>query len=106
MRKPGIGSARLFLAVLAALVALPVAMAADSVKPPKYVFLFIGDGTSFPQRNAAEFFLANQMAERDPSAEVARHQKRISKDTGIAEFNPNTKRLSMNTFPAQGISTP
>ncbi|MCC8166941.1 MAG: alkaline phosphatase [Planctomycetes bacterium] len=105
MRKTSIGKARLFLAALAVLLALPVAMAADSVKPPKYVFLFIGDGTSFPQRNAAEFFLANQMAEKNPADQVARHQKQISKDTGIADFKPNTQRLTMNTFPAQGIST-
>lgn len=49
----------------------------------KYVFLFIGDGTSFAQRHAAELFLAANTT------------------------NPKSahQRLVMNTFPVQGLST-
>lgn len=79
--------------------------AEDAVKSPKYVFLFIGDGTSFPQRNAAELYRASREAAPDIETMARRERGEISKNTGISSFKPNTKRLTMNTFPAQGIST-
>ncbi len=97
---------------LAALFALTIALALngtapaqDNAKQPKYVFVFIGDGTSFPQRNAAEFYQASKAAVPDIEPAILRAQKKISKDTGITTFKPGTRRLVMNTFPAQGIST-
>ncbi len=92
------------VALVAAALAVP-AFAQDALKPPKYVFVFIGDGTSFPQRNAAEFYRASKDATPDVEPAILRAQKVISKDTGITTFKPSTKRLVMNTFPAQGIST-
>ena len=80
-------------------------LAQEGVKQPKYVFVFIGDGTSFPQRNAAEFYRANLASPKNTEPAILRAQNKISKDTGITTFKPDTKRLVMNTFPAQGIST-
>lgn len=94
-----------FMAALAVTFMAAAVWAQDGVKQPKYVFVFIGDGTSFPQRNAAEFYKANQKASKATEPAVLRAQKKISLDTGIADFKPNTERLVMNTFPAQGIST-
>ncbi|MCD8139521.1 MAG: alkaline phosphatase [Planctomycetaceae bacterium] len=106
MSKKNAGSV-LVLCALALVVTLGWARlshAQDRAGQPKYVFLFIGDGTSFPQRNAAEFFRASQEAP-NPQDEILRAQGKISKNTGVTTFSPNTKRLTMNTFPAQGIST-
>jgi alkaline phosphatase len=55
-----------------------------STATAKYVFLFIGDGMAVAQRNAAELFLA------------------ATKDAGA---RPETVRLLMNQFPAQGMTT-
>lgn len=52
-------------------------------KIPKYVFLFIGDGMSFPQVSSAEMYLGKKA---DP------------KNIGI-------KKLNMSQFPVAGIST-
>lgn len=49
----------------------------------KYVFLFIGDGMAIAQRNAAELYLA--------------------KEKGLSR--PESAKLVMNTFPAQGMNT-
>ncbi|AOT73186.1 alkaline phosphatase [Geosporobacter ferrireducens] len=51
-------------------------------KTPKYVFLFIGDGTSFPQIAAAEMYLGAQ-----------------KKTTA-----PQTKALDFTNFPATGVA--
>lgn len=58
---------------------------------PKYVFLFIGDGTSFPQRHAAELYQASL-------------QSRQKADTVKASADQAIQRLRMNTFPIQGLS--
>ena len=71
----------------------------------KYVFLFIGDGTSIPQRNLAEFFLASKNNPKNMELLVGRAEGKIPLGLGIAEFKPTTERLLMNTFPAQGLST-
>ncbi len=102
MRKIALAALFAFAAALAQTGSVP---AQDAVKQPKYVFVFIGDGTSFPQRNAAEFYQASRAAAPDVEPAILRAQKKISKDTGITTFKPATKRLVMNTFPAQGIST-
>ncbi len=81
------------------------ALAADAKGAPKYVFVFIGDGTSFPQRNAAEFYKASRHAKQDLGPATLRAQGKISKSTGITDFKPATERLLMNTFPSQGVST-
>ena len=49
----------------------------------KYIFFFIGDGMGLAQRNAAEIYLA-------------------STKEGLA---PESVKLTMNSFPAQGMST-
>lgn len=72
---------------------------------PKYVFLFIGDGTSIPQRNTTEFFLASKNNPKEVDAMVQRAQGKIGLGDGIADFKPSVKRLLMNTFPSQGMST-
>ena len=49
---------------------------------PKYVFLFIGDGTSFPQISAAEMYLGAQMSTK----------------------TPQTRPLDFTNFPASGVA--
>ncbi len=49
----------------------------------KYIFLFIGDGMGLAQRNAAEIYLIS------------------TKD----DASPESVKLTMNSFPAQGMST-
>jgi len=49
---------------------------------PKYVFLFIGDGTSFPQISAAEMYLGAQLGTKEPQ----------------------TKPLDFTNFPASGVA--
>ncbi len=70
----------LFLALALCVASLCPAWASGTAK---YVFLFIGDGTGFPQRNAAELYLA-----------AAKGLER-----------PEQAKLVMNTFPAQGVNT-
>ena len=64
-------------------VAAPTEPAAPAAKA-KYVFLFIGDGMGVAQRNAAELF------------------KAATESTGA---RPESTKLLMNTFPAQGMNT-
>ncbi len=61
----------------------PARAGADAAKA-KYVFLFIGDGMGVAQRNAAELYLAASQN---------------------AKSRPEETRLTMNTFPAQGMTT-
>lgn len=72
----------LFLALALSVVSLCPA-AAWASGTAKYVFLFIGDGTGIPQRNAAELYLAST--------------KGLNR--------PEEAKLVMNTFPAQGVNT-
>jgi alkaline phosphatase len=76
-----------------------------ALRPPKYVFIFIGDGTSFPQKNAAELYKASAASPKDFEPAVLRAQNKISRNTGITTFKPASSRLVMNTFPVQGVST-
>ena len=69
------------------------------------MFLFIGDGTSFPQRNVTEYFLAAQKDARTLNPQIARAEGKIRPDDGIADFKPAISHLLMNTFPAQGLSS-
>ncbi|MDR2696669.1 MAG: alkaline phosphatase [Deltaproteobacteria bacterium] len=80
-------------------------LAVDAKDAPRYVFVFIGDGASFPQRSAAESYKASRAAKPDLGPAVLRAQKKISRNTGITDFTPAADRLLMNTFPAQGVST-
>lgn len=68
---------------------------------PKYVFLFIGDGTSFPQRSAAEYYQSNSATAGKPDIAGLRVENTVFKNISSVKL----KRLVMNTFPAQGIST-
>jgi alkaline phosphatase len=68
----------LFLAILVALVALPLAAAPKA----KYVFLFIGDGMAMPQVSSAEIY-ANALASKDVAA----------------------KKLAFSQFPVTGLTT-
>lgn len=52
-------------------------------KSPKYVFLFIGDGTGMPQISATEMYLGNK---KDPK-------------------KPGIEKLDFTQFPAQGMNT-
>ncbi|GAB6280062.1 MAG: alkaline phosphatase [Thermovirga sp.] len=72
------------MAVWAALLLVLVCSSCGSAaEHAKYVFLMIGDGMGTPQRNSAEFFLAD------------------SPDKNVVE----NAMLSMNTLPAQGMCT-
>lgn len=71
----------------------------------KYIFLFIGDGTSIPQRNAAELYLASKAASKDIEPSVRRAESKIPVGTGIADFKPSIERMLMSTFPGQGFSS-
>lgn len=83
----------------------PGLKAEERNQTPKYIFLFIGDGTSFPQRMSAEYYKANLGSPRVVDDILSRNAKNISLDTGIATFQPHADRLLMNSFPAQGVTT-
>lgn len=70
--------------VMMSMIMLPFAAQAAEAKQAKYVMVFIGDGMSIAQRNAAELYLG------------------ISKDPNA---RPEATKLVMNTFPAQGMNT-
>lgn len=63
------------------------ALAAGEGPRARYVFLFIGDGMSLPQRTAAEIYKTNVV------------------NPGLDGPRPRTTGLLMNSFPAQGIIT-
>ncbi|GAK51756.1 alkaline phosphatase [Candidatus Moduliflexus flocculans] len=73
----------LFVCVVVMMTLTGAAQAAET-KQAKYVMVFIGDGMSIAQRNAAELYLGNT---KDPNA------------------RPEATKLVMNTFPAQGVNT-
>lgn len=60
-----------------------IAAAASRPETAKYVFVFIGDGMGIAQRNAAELYMAGLRG----------------------EDRPERVKLTMNTFPAQGMNT-
>ncbi len=74
---------RMFAVLALALCVASLCPTAAWATNAKYVFLFIGDGTGIPQRNAAELFLAS--------------------NKGLNR--PEEAKLVMNTFPAQGVNT-
>ncbi|MDR2841739.1 MAG: alkaline phosphatase [Spirochaetaceae bacterium] len=76
-----------------------------SGKAPKYIFLFIGDGTSIPQRNAAELFLASENNPKNMDYAVLREEDRFPKDNGVTDFKPTIQRMLMSGFPGQGFSS-
>ena len=73
----------LFVCVVMMMAFTGAAQAAETAQA-KYVMVFIGDGMSIAQRNAAELYLG------------------ISKDPNA---RPEATKLVMNTFPAQGMNT-
>jgi alkaline phosphatase len=64
--------------------ALALTVGAANAAEVKYVFLLIGDGMALPQRNAAEIYLSSVAAK---------------------EAKPGIVKLTMNTFPVQGMQT-
>lgn len=91
--------------MLACAILLLAIGSATAAPRAKYVFLFIGDGTSVPQRNTAEFFLASKNSPKEVEAMAQRAQGKIGLGDGIADFKPSVTRLLMNTLPSQGMST-
>ncbi|MDR0908507.1 MAG: alkaline phosphatase [Spirochaetaceae bacterium] len=71
----------------------------------KYIFLFIGDGTSIPQINATEMYLAGLDAPVNLTNALAREEGKFPSGNGVADFTPAIKRLVFSGFPAHGIST-
>ncbi len=77
---------RLFAVIFTAVFAMTgggIATAASQPQKAKYVFVFIGDGMGVAQRNAAELYMAGLRG----------------------EDRPERVKLTMNTFPAQGMNT-
>ena len=94
------------LLLILALAFGPVAAKAEEPESKvKYVFLFIGDGVSFPQRTAAEYYKANLDSPRHFDDLIGRAKKKISKETGVTTFKPGASRLLMNSLPVQGVSS-
>jgi alkaline phosphatase len=52
----------------------------------KYIFVFIGDGTSIPQRNAAELYLASKASPRDLENATNRAAGKFPAGSGVAVF--------------------
>ena len=50
-------SALLLAAMMTAGTALPAMAAEEAVTAPKYIFLFIGDGMSYPQIQSTNYYL-------------------------------------------------
>lgn len=100
MKRRWLRSIAPFLLLLALL-----AGTAGAEQRAKYVFLFIGDGTSFPQRNVTEYFLAARKDASTLEPQIAKAEGKIRLDDGIADFKPAIDHLLMNTFPAQGLSS-
>jgi alkaline phosphatase len=95
--------ARITIAALVLVLLLSGAgAAADGAK---YIFVFIGDGTSIPQRNAAELYLASRSAPKDLENAVLREENKFPRGNGVADFKPSIERMLMSTFPGQGFSS-
>ncbi|MDR0630086.1 MAG: alkaline phosphatase [Treponema sp.] len=71
----------------------------------KYIFVFIGDGTSIPQRNAAELYLASKDQPKDLGNALLRAENKFPQGNGVADFKPSIKRMLMSSFPGQGFSS-
>jgi alkaline phosphatase len=71
----------------------------------KYIFVFIGDGTSIPQRNAAELYLASQNSPKDLENATLRAAGKFPSGNGVTDFTPSIQRMLMSSFPGQGFSS-
>jgi alkaline phosphatase len=71
----------------------------------KYIFLFIGDGTSITQRTAAELYLANRKNPQNLQTYMDRTTGKFPSGNGVTDFTPAIERMLMNTFPGQGFSS-
>jgi alkaline phosphatase len=71
----------------------------------KYIFLFIGDGTSITQRTAAELYLANRKNPQDLQTYMDRTTGKFPSGNGVTDFTPAIERMLMSTFPGQGFSS-
>ncbi|MDR1623114.1 MAG: alkaline phosphatase [Synergistaceae bacterium] len=87
------------------LVMLLVGMGIAGENRAKYIFMFIGDGTSIPQRNAAELYLASQSSPKDLELAVLRAENKFPRGNGVTDFKPSIQRMLMSTFPGQGFSS-
>jgi alkaline phosphatase len=99
-----------FVLVLAALLCSAAAIGAEDTAQSasgkaKYIFVFIGDGTSISQRNAAELYLASLDSPRDIENAVKRASGGFPSGNGVADFQPSIKRMLMSGFPGQGFSS-
>ncbi|MDR0758539.1 MAG: alkaline phosphatase [Treponema sp.] len=100
----------MFLAVTAGVFATGVKQQADTGKQDvvgkaKYIFVFIGDGTSIPQRNAAELYLASKTSPKDLENASLRAAGKFPSGNGVTDFTPSIQRMLMSTFPGQGFSS-
>jgi alkaline phosphatase len=105
----------LMLAVVFVFVSLPVfaggakqegSVAGQNVSGmAKYIFVIIGDGTSIPQRTAAELYLASKNSPKDLGTAVARAGGKFPSGNGVTDFTPSIERMLMSTFPGQGFSS-
>jgi alkaline phosphatase len=87
------------------LVVLLTGLGAAAENRAKYIFVLIGDGTSIPQRNAAELYLASRNSPKDLELAVLRAENKFPQDNGVADFKPAIRRMLMSTFPGQGFSS-
>ncbi|MDR2865265.1 MAG: alkaline phosphatase [Spirochaetaceae bacterium] len=71
----------------------------------KYIFVFIGDGTSIPQRNAAELYLASKGHPLNLENATQRAAGNFPAENGVADFQPSIQRMLMSGFPGQGFSS-
>ncbi|MDR0563150.1 MAG: alkaline phosphatase [Spirochaetaceae bacterium] len=71
----------------------------------KYIFVFIGDGTSITQRTAAELYLANKNNPQDLKIAVDRASGKFPAGNGVTDFTPSIQRMLMSGFPGQGFSS-
>jgi alkaline phosphatase len=71
----------------------------------KYIFVFIGDGTSIPQRNAAELYQASRNTPKNWENAALRASGKFPSGNGVGDFTPATERMLMSTFPGQGFSS-
>jgi alkaline phosphatase len=77
----------------------------DVAGKAKYIFVFIGDGTSIPQRNAAELYLASKSSPKNLENASLRAAGKFPSGNGVADFTPSIQRMLMSTFPGQGFSS-
>ena len=87
------------------IVVLSAGIGAAAENGAKYIFLFIGDGMSVPQRTAAELYLTGLNSPKDLEPALLRERGEFPRDNGVTDVKPSVQRLLMNTFPAQGLQT-